>query len=134
MKKVLSILAFGLILVSCGSVANSKLGKTQASIKNIEWQLSGEKVGDSRTPTLRIENDRLSGNAGCNNYFSQIQLDEATGSFDTKNIGATKMACPNMDVEQNFFKMLNEANKYISDGNTLELYKDNLLLMKFVRK
>ncbi|WP_018676501.1 META domain-containing protein [Riemerella columbina] len=134
MKKVLSILVLGLVLVSCGSVANSKLGKTQAPIKNTDWILSGEKVGDSRTPTLRIENDRLSGNAGCNNYFSEVQLDESTGSFSTKSIGATKMACPNMDIEQNFFKMLNEANKYVSDGNTLELYKDNLLLMKFVRK
>ncbi|MPN27835.1 hypothetical protein SDC9_175269 [bioreactor metagenome] len=41
------------------------------------------------------------------------------------------MACDNMSVETNFFNMLNEVNKYIVSGNTLELYKDNLLLLKF---
>ncbi|WP_435525663.1 META domain-containing protein [Chryseobacterium indoltheticum] len=41
------------------------------------------------------------------------------------------MACANMSVEQNFLDMLNKANKYVVSGNTLELYQDNLLLLKF---
>ncbi|MGZ5197981.1 MAG: META domain-containing protein, partial [Kaistella sp.] len=52
-------------------------------------------------------------------------------NFSAKNVGATKMACENMEVESNFFSMLNEATKYVVSGNTLELYKGNLLLMKF---
>ena len=36
-----------------------------------------------------------------------------------------------MSVEQNFLKMLSEANRYVINGSVLELYKDNLLLLKF---
>jgi len=41
------------------------------------------------------------------------------------------MMCNSMSVEQNFMDMVGKANKYVVSGNTLELYKDNLLLLKF---
>jgi hypothetical protein len=44
------------------------------------------------------------------------------------------MACQNMEVEDNYFRMLNEATKYVVNGNTLELYKGNLLLLKFIKQ
>ncbi|WKS95988.1 META domain-containing protein [Riemerella columbina] len=136
MKKILLGLILGIVLVSCGAISgvNSKLGKSQTMLNNTEWELSGEKVGSSRTPILKIEEGRISGNAGCNNYFSQVTLDEQSGAFSAKNIGVTRMACKEMQVEQNFLKMLEEANQYVSDGKTLELYKNQLLLMKFTRK
>ncbi len=36
-----------------------------------------------------------------------------------------------MSVEKNFMDMVGKANKYVVTGNVLELYQDNLLLLKF---
>lgn len=122
----LSIFAAAAML-SCSTL--SKVGSSQANISNTKWVLADQVKG--KTPTLVIEKARITGNGGCNNYFGELTLDATAGNFSAKNIGSTKMACDNMSVETNFFNMLNEVNKYIVSGNTLELYKDNLLLLKF---
>ena len=77
-----------------------------------------------------IESGKITGNAGCNNYFGELSLDATAGNFIVKNVGSTRMSCDNMEVESQFLRMLNEADKYVVSGNTLELYKGNLLLMK----
>lgn len=124
----LSIIAV-LTVSSCTTLSNvSKIGSKQVSITNTQWTLAETVKG--KTPTLIIENNKLSGNAGCNNYFGTLMLDTTAGNFSASGIGATKMACENMETENNFLSMLQEANKYVVSGNTLELYKNNLLLMK----
>lgn len=55
----------------------------------------------------------------------------SSGKVNFSNIGATKMMCADMSVENSFLMMLPKVNKYIISGNTLELYQDKLLLMKF---
>lgn len=123
-----------LAMVGCSTIknsSNSASSKAQPSLLNTQWRLEDSVKG--KTPTLVIENEKLSGNAGCNNYFGTITLDASNGSFAAKNIGSTRMACPNMQAEANFLKMLNEANRYVSKNGTLELYKDQLLLMKLTQ-
>lgn len=121
-------------LTACSTLAvnKSKVGTTQASINNTQWTLAEEVKG--KTPTLVIENGKVSGNAGCNNYFGELFLNPAAGTVDVSRIGSTKMACPNLSEEMNYIKMLDEANKYVVNGNTLELYRDSLLLLKFVKR
>lgn len=132
MNKIIFLYLFVFaFLVSCSSVASSKnkLGNSQPSIATSKWILSETVKGN--TPTLNIENNKISGNAGCNNYFSDITLASDSGSFVAGNIGSTKKACENMSVENNFLQMLSSANKYVVNGTNLELYKDGLLLLKF---
>ncbi len=125
----LSIFAV-LTVFSCTTLSNiSKVGSKQVSIANTQWTLAESVKG--KTPTLILENNKVSGNAGCNNYFGNLMLDTTAGNFSATNIGSTKMACDNMDTESNFLRMLQEANKYVVSKTTLELYKGNLLLMKF---
>jgi|APEBP8051073220_1049391.scaffolds.fasta_scaffold00407_27 Heat shock protein len=116
-------------MASCTTMSSSKVGSSQANIANTKWILSDNVKG--KTPTLNIESGRVTGNGGCNNYFGELSLDATAGNFAVRNIGSTKMACDNMNVETNFFSTLNEVNKYVVSGNTLELYKGNLLLLKF---
>ncbi len=116
-------------VVSCSTMTGSKKGSAQENIANTQWILSDNVKG--KTPTLNIESGRITGSGGCNNYFGELSLDPTAGNFSAKNIGSTRMACDNMNVEDNFFKMLSETNKYVVSGTTLELYKDNLLLLKF---
>jgi len=120
------------VLASCGTMKNassSKVGKAQPSIANTKWTLADNVKG--QVPTLVIEGSKINGNAGCNRYFGGVTMETASGKFEASQMGSTKMACANMSVEQNFLDMLNKANKYVVSGTTLELYQDNLLLLKF---
>ncbi|WP_312090686.1 META domain-containing protein [Chryseobacterium sp.] len=132
MKNIfLSICTFAL-LASCGTTKNAsaaKIGKEQPSIVNTKWALADNVKG--QIPTLQIEGSKINGNSGCNRFFGGVVMDTASGKFETSGVGSTRMACNNMSVEKNFLDMLQKANKYVVSGDTLELYQDNLLLLKF---
>ncbi len=134
MKKLIALLSIMLLVTACTSVSRSasKVGKAQPSISGTQWVLADNIKG--KLPTLRIENGKISGNAGCNDYFGELRLTPDLGSFSASKIGATKMFCKNMSVEKNFLNMLSSANKYVVSGNSLELYKDGLLLMKLSKQ
>lgn len=129
MKNIFLAVFAAAAMVSCSTVSTSKVGSSQVNIANTKWTLADQVKG--KTPTLNIESSRITGNGGCNSYFGELSLDPTAGNFSARNMGSTKMACDNMEVESNFFSMLNEATKYVVKGNTLELYKGNLLLLKF---
>lgn len=132
MKNLFLSICAAAVLASCGTMSSpsaSKVGKSQPSLANTKWTLADNVKG--KVPTLNIEGEKINGNAGCNNYFGTAKVDIATGSFSAGQMGSTRMACDNMSVEQNFMDMVGKANKYVVSGNTLELYKDNLLLLKF---
>ncbi len=120
-------------IVSCSTMATTKtkIGTPQPNIANTQWTLTDNVKG--KKPTLVIETAKITGNGGCNNYFGEVMLDRTVGNFSTKNVGSTRMACDNMSEETNYFSMLGAATKYVVNGNTLELYKENLLLLKFTK-
>ncbi|MGC4130091.1 MAG: META domain-containing protein [Bergeyella sp.] len=130
-KKFIFIISTAVLMASCSSMATSgtAAGKAQPSIAESSWTLTEQVKGN--TPTLKVEAGRLTGNAGCNTYFGNLTLNTSTGDFKAGELASTKKMCENMSIEKNFLKMLSEANRYAVNGNTLELYKDNLLLMKF---
>ncbi len=131
MKKIALIIFGAVILTACNSVqsAISKVGGKQASIVNTQWILAETVKG--KTPTLSIENGKISGNSGCNSYFGGVTLDATAGNFSATNLATTKMACSDMAIESNFLSMLGQADKYVVSENTLSLYKGQILLMKF---
>lgn len=131
MRKLILAFSAASLVVSCTSISSTKVGKGQPSITTSHWTLADQVKG--KTPTLAIEGEKISGNAGCNNYFGDISLDASTGRFEASRMGSTKMFCDNMSVEDNFLKVLSSANKYVVSGNHLELYKDGLLLMKLTK-
>lgn len=128
MRKIFLAFMLMTLVVSCGSLP--QFGKKQASIVNTQWTLV-ETGSSPKVPTLNVENNRISGTGGCNNYFADIVLNTKNGSFVAGSIGSTRMACSNMTSEQNFFDLLAQVNRYDLNNGELELYKDNLLLLKF---
>lgn len=130
MKKLLFTSILAMSIVSCTSrVGNaSKVGKSQAPVTGTQWVLADD---ITNKPTLIIEQNKISGNAGCNNYFSDVTIDTSAGNFSAKNIGSTRKMCNNMTSETSYISVLQEVNKYVVTETTLELYKDNLLLLKF---
>ena len=130
MKNLILAIFAVLTVFSCTTLSNiSKVGSKQASVANTQWTLAESVKG--KTPTLILENNKVSGNAGCNNFFGNLMMDATAGNFSVSNVGSTRMACDNMDVENNYLNMLQQVNKYVVNGNVLELYKGNLLLLKF---
>ncbi len=125
MKKYIFAAMASAVLYSCGAVST----KNQPVLANTQWQLSDHVKGNQ--PTLNFENARVSGNGGCNNYFGDVQADPATGSFSVTAIGSTKKMCENIEGEATYFSMLPKANRYRVSGSTLELYQNDLLLLKF---
>lgn len=122
------------MFISCATMSTSKkkVGTSQANITNTKWTLADNVKGPKAT--LVIESGKITGNGGCNNYFADLLLDPTVGNFSTTNIGSTKKACGTMSEESNYFSMLGATTKYVVEGNTLELYKDNLLLLKFTKQ
>lgn len=73
---------------------------------------------------------RVSGHAGCNQFFGKINLKGNSISFGT--LTATKMACPDMIVEQKVFQALNQNNfTYKIDKLKLILESDSGIKMIF---
>jgi heat shock protein HslJ/uncharacterized lipoprotein YbaY len=79
---------------------------------------------------LASAESRAHGNAGCNNYFGQYQLEDDTLTFSA--MASTMMACiDGMDTEQAFLVALGKTNRYVIEGLFLELYADDVLLARF---
>ena len=129
MKNIFLSIFVAATLVACTSMSSSKVGSSQVNIANTKWSLAENVKGNK--PTLVLEAGKLTGNAGCNNYFGELSLDATAGNFKTNNVGSTRKMCDNMEVESQFFNMLKEVDKYVVNAGILELYKGNLLLMKF---
>ena len=46
-------------------------------------------------------------------------------------MGATKMACPDMDIETTFFKVLEDTKSFVIKNNKLTLKDDNNVIAVF---
>jgi heat shock protein HslJ len=64
--------------------------------------------------TLRLNEARLVGTNGCNNYFTAATAGEAPGDLSLGPIGATRMACPGAAsaVESRFMQQLQGVKKF----------------------
>jgi len=133
MKNLFLAISAALVITSCTATSGAKVGTAQPALLGTEWVLADEVNSDQ--PTLLVEAGKVSGNAGCNNYFSTtFSSNPKVGDFVVSNVGYTRKKCLNMTVENNFLSMLQEANKYIINDANLELYKDKILLLKFNKK
>ncbi len=54
--------------------------------------------------------NRINGLGGCNHFFGALSQTGSEISFS--NIGATKMACPKLELESTFFQMLEKTKSY----------------------
>ncbi|MCU7617635.1 META domain-containing protein [Chryseobacterium sp. PBS4-4] len=89
---------------------------------NAKINLTGEKTGN-----------RIKGSAtmGCNRIFFLAEL-RNNGKVKISEIGSTKMACQNMELENVFIKKFSNMKKYLIEGHRLTLSDDNGNQMKFI--
>jgi heat shock protein HslJ len=75
------------------------------------------------------EENRVSGYAGCNNYFAGYEVNGTQIKFT--NAGSTRMMCEDMTVEDAFLKKMNEIAYYKMVKSELHLFdaKDKLIML-----
>ena len=114
--------------------AKGKFPLAETKWKLIE--LNGKTVTSATDKDYYINLDSKSGKfaayAGCNNFAGTFVMKSA-GMLMFSKIMGTKMACPNMDFENNFIKTLEKTSSYMIEnkGKLLHLHNGNKLLAKF---
>lgn len=105
------------------------LRKSLPEITERYWklvELMGKKVlpdeSNKREPymILKSENKQVIGSGGCNNFNGSYELKEGNRIAFSKII-TTLMACPNLDSETQFLKVLEMADNYFMSADTLVL-------------
>lgn len=92
-----------------------------------EWRLThfdrSEAVPEPIAITIKFEADKVSGSAGCNNYFAAVTEGERLGEISIGPAGATRMACPEeiMNAESRFLGALANVVRYEMAGERLAL-------------
>lgn len=102
--------------------------KTSNSLEftDVKWKLvniMGKDVANSEAfISFATEDNRVFGNAGCNNFTGTYKLKEGM-YFELSPIAATKKMCADMSVETPFLKILEKADNYSINQNKLTLQK-----------
>jgi len=107
------------------------LRKTYPLIAEKYWKLT-ELHGRPIPPTgedlkeahviFRFEGSIVRGNGGCNSFSGTFELGDGNRITISK-LAVTQMACPAMDTESEFLKVLGTADNYYMRGDTLILNK-----------
>lgn len=101
-----------LILLGCSA---SLPALAMPNLQGTEWQLVSPKA-EGKAPTLRFDEGKISGFAGCNRFILSQQ--------DGKNqVATTRMLCPPpmMRTEQGFLKLLSAPFRILPDGKAQHL-------------
>lgn len=71
---------------------------------------------------FKKQDNRIIGSGGCNNITGSYEL-AADGSISVPQPIATRMACPNMEIENKFLEALQMADNYTVNEDMLVLNK-----------
>lgn len=119
MKNILLLLC---IFVG-GSGCNSS--KSMAKLNGVKWvlqSLNGENIKLSdQNSEMFIQFDeaekRVNGRAACNRFFGNYEMERNKLKFSP--MGATRMACPDLQIENRFFEMLETVDSFTIKDNVL---------------
>ena len=104
--------------------------KTRRPLEGTEWQLvqlDGRSVKAApETFALKLENGSVSGAGACNRLMGSYKTGERR-ALKIGPLATTKMACPNLDQEQQFLRALESTTHYDMDGPMLLLLSNGEL-------
>ena len=122
------------------SVTENKIKGTKSELKNSKWKLvklNGKTIENSSKEEVKgitfTSDGRMSAYAGCNRMGGEYKLDEKSLKIKFSNVFSTKMACENMETEDELSKVLSITDNYYFDGNLLKFNKGKMAtLAEFV--
>ena len=123
-------------------MTSCKSAKESVSLTGVKWvaeSLNGKEIkfkegGSEVFITLESSDKKVFGRAGCNRFFGVYEQNESQLTFS--GMGATKMACPDMEVEGRVLKALNSVQSFgkLAGGGMGFYDTDNNLVMVLVKK
>lgn len=129
---LIALMATAVVLQSCTAMKSTKQKEEKTmTVSGTKWQLA-DATGTALPTLIFTDGGKIVGNASCNNYNASAELSSG-GNFSVQNIASTRMTCKNIDTEINFLNMLRKANRYKVTAKRLELYQNEILLLKFNR-
>lgn len=143
MKKILMLVIFTSVLVSCNCAKNKK----GDAVSNLEgsWILTyitGPRITfdglyPNKKPSIHfdLKENGVSGNNSCNSYSGKMVLDGNKIDLTAPMI-STKMMCMDGQGESVYMGTLQKVTSYeITDGGkTLNFISDGITTMKFTKK
>lgn len=119
-------------LVDGKEITKSETETVNSSLKDIKWKLvklMGKDVSDKNAYILfSTEENKVYGNASCNNFNGSYELNVGN-QIKISKIAATLMACPDMNVENEFMEILGKVDDYSINGKSLTLNKAKMTPM-----
>ncbi|MFC2005437.1 DUF4382 domain-containing protein [Chloroflexota bacterium] len=108
-------------------------------LEDMEWVLAS--YGDPDNLTMTLEDTeitvvfnstegRISGSAGCNNYFAGYEINQNELTF-TSPVGSTRIACPGavMDQEVEYLEILQNIESFDIKGDQLRIVSGDKVLL-----
>jgi heat shock protein HslJ len=138
--KIIHLFLF-LSLAGCHSLQKIDSGKSDHSLTDTYWkliELNGRAVQQTETTEpeahimLHAADGRMTGNGGCNAIGGSFETRDAN-QISFSEIIATRMACPDMEIEDRLMKALESADSYSIKSDTLTLNRPGMTpLARFV--
>ena len=132
MKKYFAAAALLMMMAACGSQ------KEALPLEGTTWKLAKMEAipakavdaeADFFTLQFSAADTLVSGRTNCNRFFGRYELKGKKLEFE--NMGMTRMACPDMQYEDAFVKMLDEVDRFEIKGAELTLFDDHKALAVF---
>ena len=132
MKKLfVAALALAAMTACCGGAADATLEGTTWKLSKMEGipatAIDGE--ADAFTLVFNAADTMVAGRTNCNRFFGPYELKGKSLKFGT--LGMTRMACPDMQYEDAFVRMLDEVDGFEIKGSDLKLLKGEQVLAEF---
>ena len=143
MKKLFYVAAVLFLgLQACNSTKKAGTDNKAAGLTDTYWkltELNGKPIGEANTNRrevyviFRTAEMRVQGNAGCNGYGGTYTLDPNGFNIKFSAMMHTQMACPGLDVENEFLKVFETADSYYVKDGVLQFNRARMApLAKFV--
>ena len=99
----------------------------------IEIEGSAYKTTGNPQAFISLESaaSQANGNNSCNNFFGGYTLEAGEQIRFSSNMGATMMACPDMETEAAFMQALQGVDAYSVSGDQLSLHGAGKPLLRF---
>ncbi|WP_187262993.1 META domain-containing protein [Pontibacter beigongshangensis] len=131
------LMILGIIFMAGCTIRNTSVAGEQNTLLDTDWVLlsfaENEVPATPKTNTSFIhfdsENDKVKGFAGCNRFFGTYTLKGERLSLHS--LGSTRMACPDIEVENYLMKVFETVTSYKIAGELLTLYSKNTAVAIF---
>jgi len=121
------VIRTGLVAILLAACATSETWVAGAppELAGQTWIRTDDEQAAPHPATLRFDDARITGHAGCNRFFADVA--HAGARLRIGAIGATRMMCPPpaMATERSLFAALERASAYRRDDGALTLLDAN---------